>query len=156
MQIPAKEIPRATRHEWIRFVQSTIINESTGCWEWNGLRFTNGYGRFCIHRTSFVAHRYSYTQLRGAVDPLLTIDHLCRNKVCVNPEHLEPVPIGVNTARGTTWEFQRNKTHCPQGHPYDEKNTYRTMQKGGHVHMRRCRICNAAGAMRSYWKRKDL
>lgn len=155
MIVHARTIQKATRREWIRFFNCVVIDLKTQCWNWSSLLFNhNGYGRFCVRKTSYMAHRYSYTQLKSQVDPTLTIDHLCRNRKCVNPDHMEPVTIGVNTSRGSTWDYFRNKTHCPQGHEYNEANTYKTTQRNGTQQLRRCRICNKESVMRSYHCRK--
>ena len=109
-----------------------------GCWEWLGVLNAAGYGRF---RTSdgrkVAAHRYSYELHVGLIPNDLTLDHLCRNRRCVNPAHLEIVTRGENTLRsdGVT---ARNAvaTHCPNGHPYDTANTYHRPDGN-----RGCRIC---------------
>lgn len=79
-----------------------IIDESSGCWNWNRSVSSNGYGM--VQRTeggrAMVAHRYIYIRERGPIPDGLQLDHLCRNKRCVNPDHLEPVTQATNTQRG--------------------------------------------------------
>lgn len=71
-----------------------------GCWEWQGVRTTGGYGRFDIDGRTVAAHRYAYESRVGPIPPRLVIDHLCRNPPCVRPDHLEPVTTIQNTLRG--------------------------------------------------------
>lgn len=104
----------------------------SGCWEWAASRFGNGYGQFRRE----LAHRAMYKFLVGDIPTGLTLDHLCRNRGCVNPDHLEPVTIRVNVLRGDTIPaHQMRRTQCPQGHSYDKDNTYLWHGK------RNCRAC---------------
>ena len=83
------------------------------------------------------AHRFAYTEAKGAIEDGLTIDHLCRVKACVNPSHLEAVTLRTNILRGeNTAAKNARKTHCHRGHPFNEENTYRV--PGG----RACRQCD--------------
>ena len=110
------------------------------CWEWTGSAHNAGYGVVGAK----LAHRLSYEAFVGPIADTLTIDHLCQNRKCVNPAHLEPVPLAINVLRGDSPPARNaRKTHCPQGHPYDEVNTYRTTK--GH---RICRACHAERARR--------
>lgn len=93
-----------------------------GCWEWQGTS-CKGYGYFCINGKNWRAHRYSYEYYVGKIPEGLSIDHLCRNRACVNPEHLEPVTSKENTLRGIGLTAQNaRKTHCYNGHLLDENN----------------------------------
>jgi len=103
----------------------------TGCWIWTASRDKHGYGRF----VGTLAHCLAYQHYIGPVPAGLELDHLCRNRGCVNPWHLEPVTHLTNLQRGESWSFQRSKTHCPVGHLYDEENT---LISGG---ARYCRTC---------------
>lgn len=102
------------------------------CWNWDGWRKASGYGGFSAVGRNFPAHRMSYALLVGDADPLLDLDHLCRNRACVNPDHLEPVTRKQNLARGTG---HGSETECPSGHPYTPENVY--LDAGG----RKCRTC---------------
>ncbi len=107
--------------------------ESTGCWEWTG-DIHLGYGRLMIKRKHYQAHRLSYEIFKGKIPDGLELGHLCRNRSCCNPEHLEAVTRSINLRRGHN--YNRDKTHCKQGHPYSGKNLL--IRKDG---TRRCRIC---------------
>ena len=107
-----------------------------GCWNWTGLTL-RGYGQ--IAESGGVAkrpkrhrvHRLVYQMLIAPIPDGLVIDHLCRNTVCVNPAQLEPVTDRVNLLRGRTLAAANaKKTHCKQGHPFDETNTYHYISRG--------------------------
>lgn len=108
-----------------------------GCWVWYGPLDRDGYGRCYIkHPRQQRAHRTVWTLLIGPIPEGLMMDHLCRNRRCVNPEHLEIVTPRVNVLRGDTVTSRNlRKTHCPQGHPYSEENTGYTGRS------RWCRTC---------------
>jgi len=91
------------------------------------------------------AHRFSFTLHLGEIPDGLELDHLCKNKLCVKPDHLEAVTHAENVRRGNAGKWQREKTHCPQGHPYSEENTY-VIPATGH---RQCRECNRARGRKS-------
>jgi hypothetical protein len=84
-------------------VQANISVDEAGCWNWIRHRDSDGYGRLTApsdgRRRNFAAHRFSYQVYVGPIPPGLTLDHLCRNRACVNPAHLEPVTIGTNLSR---------------------------------------------------------
>lgn len=123
------------------------VQKTDGCWFWTAA--TNGkpgYGVFAFNRRQQLAHRVAYELFVGPVPDGLTLDHLCRVRNCVNPEHLEPVTLAENIDRGKAYRLrgadsiQGSKTHCPKGHPYDEANTrIRRGKKGGPERV--CRTC---------------
>lgn len=123
-----------------------------GCWEWIGAHSTNGYAKIAVAGRSLYAHRVLYEVLVGPIPKGLVIDHLCCNKGCVNPSHMEPVPQRVNAIRGGSGQHNAIKTHCPYGHPYDEANTLR---RGPSVPGRNCRECVSSGARRRYRERQE-
>lgn len=124
-----------------RFALMVIRDLESGCWLWTGAT-TGGYGKFTYRRRAARAHRVSYELHRGRLAGDVHLDHLCLNKRCVNPDHLDPVTQQENTRR---WAV--TITHCPQGHPYDEANTYvRSTRLRG---KRECRTCSAASSIRA-------
>jgi hypothetical protein len=126
------------KHPFIRFMEKTHMDPETGCLEWTAHRNRKGYGKFQAQRTvSVSAHRYIYEMLVGPIPKGLQIDHLCRNRACVNISHMEVVTLRENVRRGTSGQFQRNKTQCPQGHPYEGENLY--VDARGARHCRTCR-----------------
>ena len=116
---------------------SKVVPGPGGCLIWTAMATKNGYGRFWDGSRMVVAHRISYELHVGVKIPEgLQIDHLCRVRRCVNPDHLEVVTQRENWRRGKSiTRALADKTHCPAGHPYDEENTY---QRRGRRH---CRIC---------------
>lgn len=121
-----------------------------GCWHWLGSCNWKGYPRFSINGNPNVAgHRYIYEQSRGIIPEGKQIDHLCRNRSCVNPDHMELVTNRINTLRGFgPTAINARKTHCIHGHLYDLFNTI--INKNGE---RGCRECKRIRRRRLYIKR---
>lgn len=119
-----------------RFWQKVLKTDD--CWFWTGtMNRPNGYGRFYYQRRMQVAHRISYEWESGPVSSGEELDHLCRNRNCVRPSHLEPVTHRENVLRGESpVALAAIKTHCARGHEFNEKNT--NYDAGG----RNCRICH--------------
>ena len=120
-----------------RFFEKIRVREN-GCWEWQAGLWGKGYGQFREStQRRVMAHRFSYELAKGVIPKGKTLDHLCRNRKCVNPEHLEAVPLRENILRGNGAPAQNNrKTHCLRGHLFDEQNTYLIIGGG-----RECRTC---------------
>lgn len=119
------------------------VTKTESCWLWTGYRTSQGYGRFSVAYPMFRdkpvvmhSHRVAFTIIRGSIPDELEVDHLCRVRNCVNPEHLEPVTPRENTRR--SYAARPRKSHCKQGHAFDEKNTRRN---GGKCPQRVCRQC---------------
>lgn len=113
----------------------TIQHSSNGCWIWQGSVDSRGYGQLMSNSIVWRAHRFFYTNLVREIPPNYQIDHLCKIKLCVNPEHLEAVTQTENIKRSGAWNYNKTKTHCPQGHEYTNENTLFRQNK------RTCRIC---------------
>ncbi len=120
-----------------RFLDKVLVTEGTSCWLWGGAVSKNGYGQF-FTKTGTAAHRQSYQHFVGEIQADKTIDHLCRNKRCVNPGHLEAVSSRENTMRceDAPATVNARKTACVHGHSFTEVNTYVTPDG-----RRQCRIC---------------
>lgn len=118
------------------------VEKTDGCWLWTAST-SQGYGRIWTPtpdggRMLAQAHRVAYELLVGPIPDGLYLDHLCRNRLCVRPDHLEPVTNGENVLRGKSGPAENaRKTHCIAGHPFDEKNTRYSAGK------RWCRACAA-------------
>lgn len=144
-----------------RFAEKFQVSDS-GCWVWIAGKTGGGYAAFHLsvdvagssvkRRTKVYGHRYAYELLVGPIPDGLTLDHLCRNPGCVNPEHLEPVSIRVNILRGNNLAARNaRKTHCKRGHELTGTNL-RVNRGGG----RACRACHNERSIRRYAAKKVL
>jgi hypothetical protein len=138
-----------THDEYERFRPKFWPDFVSGCWVWiNGLYDRRDfYGAFYIGGKMRRAHAVSYEHHKGPIADGLEIDHLCRNTLCVNPDHLEAVPHVVNVGRGNAGVYLSERTHCPAEHPYAGDNL---MISNGR---RYCRICHRAATKRSRGRR---
>lgn len=128
-EIPVRPMSRA---QLGRFWLQVTFGTHDDCWAWKGAQNNKGYGRVRFNSVAVYAHRLAYELLIGPIPDGLELDHLCRNRACVNPAHLEPVTHQENVARALF------KTHCPKGHEYTDTNTIRDGRS------RKCRICKRA------------
>ena len=107
---------------------SKSVKSANGCWDWIGAKNAKGYGNF----RSRSAHVVAYELVKGAIPTGLQIDHLCRNKSCINPDHLEAVTGQENTRRA-------QPTHCKHGHALSGSNVMLYARPDGI--RRKCREC---------------
>lgn len=132
-----------------RFWSKVEKADGCACWVWTAGLSVDGYGQFTINKRPLRAHRYAYEQANGPIPDGLVLDHLCRNRRCVRPDHLEPVTNRENVLRGVGLSaIGARRTHCVNGHAFDAANTY--VDSRGH---RICRACRAA-KQRRYAARK--
>jgi hypothetical protein len=133
-----------------RFMGKIQENPSTGCWEWKAYCGRSGYGRFALNGKMRNAHRVAFTHFVGDIVPGLVIDHLCRVRRCVNPEHLRAVTNRENTlAEGSEAlvAIQAARTVCPRGHALIRPNLRARPSK------RECLACNRAQGRLHTWRR---
>lgn len=125
-----------------------VEKDSKGCWNWLGFVDKNGYGRgrFNGVKTRY-SHRAAYHLYVGQLEGGLTIDHLCKNRRCINPRHLEQITLRENVYRGNPiWKQKKQWTHCKYGHAFTDDNTYVRPSDG----RRRCRHCAVAEAKKQH------
>jgi hypothetical protein len=141
-----------------RFMSHVDTNAPDGCWNWTG-SVRDGYGQFCVERTKPVgAHRVSMLLFRGLAIRLgraMNVDHLCRNRRCVNPDHLEYVTFTENIRRAFRDNGRGMGTHCRKGHEYTEANTHWYRD---HRYCRACRRIQEQGRRDrgvSTWQRQQ-
>ena len=144
--MPVGVYPRPSTKERL---EKYTLKLSCGCWIWIGYTDKGGYGVSWDGQRKMQAHRLSYQLHKNRIiSEGLQLDHLCRNRSCVNPDHLEEVTNQENCRRGLTGiasgQKQKNKTHCSKGHPFSDKNT--TYEKNGKRHCKICKYnCNYQG-----------
>lgn len=134
----------------------TRVEKTPTCWIWLGRKSATGYGQFDIGNRTEQAHRWAYKRYIGPIPDDLPLDHLCRNRACVNYERcLEPVTSWENTHRSPIAPAAVNarKTHCPKGHPYDATNTRWYRHVGGWI-ARQCWTCRRKKGLASYHRNK--
>ena len=136
--------PEVAKRFWAK-----VEVDSDGCWNWTACRSPKGYGLFGFAGRLRPAHRLAYEVLVGPIPKGLTIDHLCRNRACIRPSHLEPVTNRENIYRGyAPSAVNARKTHCHAGHPLNGANLY--VEPSG---KRVCRSCRRLRS-RSYRQRQ--
>lgn len=138
----------------MRFLSKISVSEN-GCWEWMGeVSKIHGYGRIYFKKKKYNAHRVSYDMFFGIKERTTVIDHICRNKSCVNPDHLREVTVRTNTLENSICSAVHKKaqTHCINGHEYTKENTIVTYGKQG-GERRSCRQCHRVRSRE--WARKN-
>lgn len=135
---------RKTKPVFDRFWQYASPEPNTGCWLWTGgHNVRHGYAVISMDRRPMHAHRVAYQIYKGSIPDGLQIDHLCRNRGCVNPDHLEAVTQAENIRRGMP--YREKPTHCPKGHAYDEQNL---AIWSGRINCRKCHAENKKRRMK--------
>lgn len=142
-----------TTSAWDRFWAKVDV-EPGQCWEWTAARGAHGHGVFNPGTRQVKAYRYAWEILVGPIPDGLVLDHLCRNPPCVNPDHLEPVTPRENWRRGYhSTSINARRTHCVNGHPFDDANTIAHEANG---YGRRCKTCGIERARRYQRKNREL
>ena len=129
------------------------VDADGDCWLWQGYIGPKGYGQFGLtHRSKEYAHRMAWILLVGAIPQDKEIDHLCRVRHCVNPDHMQAVTGRTNKLRGYSFSGQQaRQTECRHGHPFTRENTY--IETNGQRH---CKTCDADRHRRAYAVRNRL
>lgn len=123
-----------------RIAERTTVTDA-GCWECSYSKDTSGYAQISFLSGMELVHRLTFTAAHGYVPARLQIDHLCRNRSCCNPAHLEAVTSRENGLRGDTIQARNAAaTHCPHGHQYGPDNAFPSDLRRGK--QRRCRTCH--------------
>lgn len=130
--------------------QQAVSGNPIECWIWPGRPNADGYGTIKVDGAYVRAHRWVWQRLRGPIPEGLDLDHVCRVRNCVNPDHLEPVTRRENTRRGISVPaINGRRTHCKWGHPFDEENTKRDGRR------RSCRACIRRRNAEMYVRRQE-
>lgn len=132
--------------DWSRFQSN--VSASGGCHLWIGRLDKDGYGLFFFHRKNRRAHRVAYYAAFGAIPADMVVNHVCRNRSCQNPQHLQLLTRAESSMKDSANVAYINsqKTHCKNGHPYDRH----------YGKQRYCSICEAAKTKRLREKWKQL
>lgn len=135
---------------WPRVTRKVVVDETTGCHEWNGSVGSSGYGKVRIGRTQdYSTHRIAWVAAHDEIPDGFCIMHACDNRRCVNPSHLRLGTHSDNTKdaylKGRLSSPMSKRTHCPQGHAYSGVNS-----NGARI----CRTCQSAATLRHYHRTK--
>lgn len=134
-----------------RFFQKVSIDEKSGCWNWTASLNVHGYGRFFLNGRVYGAHVAAEILFEEGVPEGYEVDHLCRNRRCCNPAHLDIVTHHENVIRGISPSADHYfQTHCHLGHPFDDENTYYNPDGVS----RQCRACRQLAEDRRTEKRR--
>jgi hypothetical protein len=142
--LPSGSPLRIAASDLLRFITKLDTTSPDQCWNWTATTDSHGYGNFRLSRSNVPSHRFAFVAFKGPIAEGLQLDHLCRNRACCNPLHLEPVTHRINTLRGNApAAINAAKSACKHGHEFTSRNTIR--RKGGG---RRCRECERGRAIR--------
>lgn len=129
-----------------RFWNNVSATSAEGCWNWNGPISIYGYGRLMESvgnrkTKQLMAHRFAYEEVIGKIEEGMTIDHVCRNKSCVNPAHMEIVTRGENSTRAHSKNMNAMRDNCCiRGHKIEGENVVLEKRKNG-SQRKRCKAC---------------
>lgn len=125
------------------------------CWQWQGRTLSSGYGYFSNVKKKIYIHRYSYELLIGPIPKNMTVDHLCRNRGCYNPHHMEIVTVKENVLRGVGPTAKNaKKTHCSRGHPLSGDNLY--IDSSGWRQCKKCIFSYRNNWRKNKWKKTQI
>jgi len=147
-----RSIPELSVADIFRFLKK--IKYTDDHWLWLGYRNSNGYGFFKINGKNHYAHRVAYLIIKSEQPPTFDdLDHVCKNRLCINPDHLEVVSHSINCKRGNQG---KQHTHCKRGHEligYNRQITKAGTRENGTVKIA-CRICRLENWRKNYGKRR--
>jgi hypothetical protein len=124
------------------------VAKADGCWKWTGSVDRDGYAKY----SGRMAHRLVYLMTHGSVPIDTELDHLCKVRACVNPDHLEPVPHAENNSRSESPSaVHARQTRCVHGHEFTSENTYKNPNTG----KRQCRTCSRLTVARYAQKKRE-
>lgn len=126
----------------IRRFRASYVVDGNGCWVWTRVLNSRGYARICVNNKMVLAHRWIWMRWNGEIPDGLCVDHICENKRCVNPDHMQLLTPRDNILRSCP-----PKTRCPKGHVLDEVGYY--MDSG----RRRCKPCHLERTNARYHRR---
>jgi len=146
-----------------RFMKHVRIDPITECWEWIGSKDRDGYGIFFLNSKPVFAHRFSYIHFYGSFPDGLVTDHVCRNRCCVNPLHLDAVTVEENNRRALPFygngKLGTPRTKCKHGHDLSGDNVlvHHDRTKRGTVRQRvRCKLCEHSRDKNRYRTKKSI
>lgn len=143
---PTADARRVTQSKpvWPRLMAKRVI-DANGCWVHQSTPDGNGYCSISVNARRVKVHRWIYERVVGSIPAGYEVDHLCRNRRCFNPDHLEAVTQAENNRRSTSiTNLKARQTHCAKGHPLSGENLILESSGPSRRPARRCRICNAA------------